>query len=328
CSTEFEKIDGTVIAQKALSAVARTGQSFGLNYLIEFLRGSKSRKIRLEHLNLKTYGVGADISKDEWFAYFKDLIDQGYLRQTTGDYPTLALTGKSDEVLRGNSPVQLFKIIERHNAKQSLVAETSLPYFKDLFDELREKRLVFARNENVPPYVVFSDATLVEMATYLPQNAAEMQRISGVGDVKMYKYGADFLAGIREYCKKSSLASRIDQKSRGRRPKSRTKRGAYGDDTYTTTLKMFRSGISLAEIAQTRELAVSTIESHLARFIPTGEISLDELVPEHKVAPIRKAIIELNAEKAIEPVKELLGEDYSYGEIRAVAADFLRGRKS
>ena len=324
CNTEFEKIDGTIIAQKALSAVARTGQSFGLNYLIEFLRGSKSQKIRLEHLNLKTYGVGADISKDDWFAYFKDLIDQGFLLQKAGNYPTLALTEKSDEVLRGNTQVQLFKIIERRETKKSLVAETSLPYFKDLFDQLREKRLVFARNETVPPYVVFSDATLVEMATYLPQNMVEMQTISGVGDVKMDKYGSDFLAGIRNYCQKNGLMSRIDQKTKIRKPKSRAKRDSTGQTTYISSLSAFKAGMSVAEIAETRGLAVSTIETHLARFIPTGEIKLEELVADHKIEPIRKALIKLNTETAIGPVKEFLGEDYTYGEIRAVAADFLR----
>ncbi len=324
CNTEFEKIDGTIIAQKALSAVSRTGQSFGLNYLIEFLRGSKSQKIRPEHLNLKTYGIGADISKDDWFAYFKDLIDQGLIKQTQGTYPILELTEKSLDVLSGNLPVQLFKIIERREEKKPLVAETSLQYFKDLFDELREKRLAFARNENVPPYVVFSDATLVEMATYLPQNKTEMQQISGVGDVKMDKYGVDFLAAVRDYCQKNGLASRMDQKTRIRKPKARTKRVGVGDDTYTISLKMFRSGMADAEIAKERGLNVSTIEGHLARFVSTGEIRLDELVPDHKIEPIRKAIIELNSENVIAPVKEMLGEDYSYGEIRAVAAAFLQ----
>lgn len=323
CNTEFEKIDGTIIAQKALSAISRTGQSFGLNYLIEFLRGSKSQKIRLEHLNLKTYGVGADISKDDWFAYFKDLIDQGLIKQTHGAYPILELTEKSLNVLSGNLPVQLFKIIERREEKKPLVADASLPYFKDLFDELREKRLAFARNENVPPYVVFSDATLVEMATYLPQNKTEMQQISGVGDVKMDKYGVDFLAAIDKYCQTAGLTSRIDQKTAIRKPRSRAKRDSAGQTTYISSLAAFKAGMSVAQIAETRGLAVSTIETHLARFIPTGEVKLEELVAAHKIEPIRKAIIELNAETAIGPVKEFLGEDYTYGEIRAVAASFL-----
>ena len=105
CQTEFENFDGTVIAQKALSAVARTGQRFGLSYLVEFLRGSKSQKIREEHKELKTYGVGAGLSKDEWTSYFKQLIAQGYLFQAGGTYPTLSLTDKSGDVLRGDIEV-------------------------------------------------------------------------------------------------------------------------------------------------------------------------------------------------------------------------------
>lgn len=324
CSTDFEKIDGTIIAQKALSAVVRTGQRFGLTYLIDFLRGSRSQKIWAEHTTLKTYGVGSDISKEDWFAYFKELISQGFLDQTDGTYPTIGITAKGRDVLKGDGRVELFKITAPDTSRSSTVAETAPPYIKELFDELKQKRLALARAEDLPPYIVFSDASLAEMAAYLPQNEVEMLRISGVGDLKMDKYGAAFLGIIREYCKKNGLASRMNLKTTNRKPKTRTKRDANGDDTYTTSLKMFRAGRPIAEIAATRGLTTSTIEGHLARFIPTGEIKLEELVPAHKVEPIRKAIIELNAETSIGPVKELLGEDYSYGEIRAVAAEFLR----
>ncbi|MEP6925663.1 MAG: DNA helicase RecQ, partial [Pyrinomonadaceae bacterium] len=168
CNTTFERFDGTIIAQKALSAVYRTGGRFGLSYLIDFLRGSQAKTIRDEHKNLKTYGVGADISKNNWFDYFKDLISQGFLAQTEGNYPTIVLTNKSHDVLKGNVPVELIKVTVKEDKKTSLVAaEVSHEYFKDLFEDLKRVRTAFARNENVPPYVIFSDATLVEMATYL-----------------------------------------------------------------------------------------------------------------------------------------------------------------
>jgi len=323
CNTSFEKFDGTIVAQKALSAVARTGQRFGLNYLIDFLRGSKSQKIWDEHKQLKTYGVGADISKEDWFSYFKELISQGYLKQSDGEYPTLMLSPDSERVLRGEVKIELFKPAAQETAKSKAQA-TDLPYIKELFDQLRKLRMEFARDEDVPPYVVFSDATLVEMATYRPQNETEMLRISGVGDLKMDRYGADFLTEIRGYCNENRLDSRIGLKVATRKPKSRTKRDAKGDDTYTVTLKMFRSGHSPAEIAAARELALTTIETHLSRFITSGEVRVDELVPPEKVAPIREAIIQVDAGPAIGPVKEFLGDEYSYGEIRAVAADFLR----
>lgn len=318
CTTVVERFDGTVIAQKALSAVYRTGQRFGMGYLIDFLRGSKSEKIRDEHKNIKTYGVGADISKDNWFDHFKDLIAQGFLAQTEGEYPTIILTEKSTDVLTGKQIVQLIKTKAKEEKKPSLTADASLPYIKELFEELRRLRADFARHENVPPYVVFSDVTLVEMSTYLPQNDWEMRKISGVGDLKFNKYGADFLAAIKKYCLANSLTSRIELRSSRREPKKRTKRDVFGKDTYHTSLDMYREGRSIAEIAKERKLAVSTIENHLTRFIATGEVSLDQFVSLEKVDVIRAAIIKFGDSMALSPIKEYLGEDYSYGEIRAV----------
>ncbi|MBP6005274.1 MAG: DNA helicase RecQ [Pyrinomonadaceae bacterium] len=320
CNTVFERIDGTVIAQKALSAVYRTEQRFGMSYLIDFLRGSQARTIRDEHKNLKTYGIGADISKDEWFAYFKDLIAQGFLAQTAGQYPVIVLTDASPGVLRGDTPVQLIKVKAKEEKRPSLVSGVTHPYIPELFDSLRRLRAAFARDENVPPYVVFSDVTLVEMATYLPQNDWEMRRISGVGDLKFDKYGADFLAEIRDHCRKNSLVSRIDLKVQKRERKTRTKRDAGGNDTYRTTLNMFRDGMSAAEIARKRGLTVTTVEGHLAKFIATGEISLDRVVPPKRAETIRRAIDKFADSEALSPIKEYLGEDYSYGEIRAVIA--------
>ncbi len=323
CNTTFDHFDGTVIAQKALSAVYRTGQRFGLSYLIDFLRGSQAKTIRDEHKSLKTYGVGSDISKDNWFDYFNDLISQGFLTQTEGKYPVIVLTEKSDGVLKGSVRVDLIKVKIREE-KASLASEVSHEYFKDLFDDLKQVRTAFAKSENVPPYIIFSDASLIEMAAYLPLSDAEMLKISGVGDLKLKKYGADVLIIIRNYCHTNKLESRINLKAPKRERKVRTKRDQHGDDTYNISLKMFKSGRSADEIAAERSMVRSTIENHLARFIPTGEIKLEDLVPAYKIEPIRNAIIELNAETSIGPVKEFLGDDYTYGEIRAVAAEFLR----
>ncbi len=320
CTTTFERFDGTVIAQKALSAVYRTGQRFGLSYLVDLLRGSNSAKIRDEHKNLKTYGVGADVSKDNWYEYFRDLIAQGFLAQSEGQYPILMLTETSMDVLAGKTTVSLIKLKIKEEKKQKLVADISVPYIRDLFDNLRQVRTVIARSENVPPYVVFSDATLVEMAAYLPQSDWELRKISGVGDLKFEKYGADFLNEVRNYCRKNNLVSRIDLKSPKRERKPRTKRDGDGRDTYQKSLDLFRDGLSIPEIARERGFGVSTIEGHLARFIPDGKVRLDELVPVEKIDTIRNAVLKFNENGVLSPIKEFLGEDYSYGEIRAVIA--------
>ncbi len=324
CNTTFERFDGTIIAQKALSAVYRTGQRFGMSYLIDFLRGSEAKTIRDEHKNIKTYGIGSDISKNNWFDYFKDLISQNYLAQTEGQYPVIVLTEKCDDVLRGNAQVELIKVKIKEEKKSSLVSDVQHEYFADLFDDLKRTRTALAKGENVPPYVVFSDATLIEMATYLPLDIDGMRKISGVGDLKLDKYGRDFLYDIRNYCKRKNLPSRIDLKSPRRERKVRTKRGPTGDDTYTVSLKMFRAGRAIDEIASERGMVRSTIENHLVQFIPTGELQLGELVPADKVETIRNAIIELDVENGVGKVKEYLGDGYTYGEIRAVAAEFLR----
>ncbi len=151
-----------------------------------------------------------------------------------------------------------------------------------------------------------------------------MLKISGIGDVKMDKYGLDFLRTVKDYCLENNEKSRINLKTPKREPKKRTKRNADGDDTYTITLKMFRGGATIEEIAEERNLSPNTIETHLVRFIPTGEVKLTEIVAEEKIETVRKAILELNAENGIGPIKEYLGEDFSYGEIRAVVADFMR----
>jgi ATP-dependent DNA helicase RecQ len=324
CLSSYEKFDGTVIAQKAMSAVVRTRGRFGMSYLIDFLRGSQAKKIRDEHKNLKTYGVGADISKENWYEYFKDLISQGYLAQTDGEYPVIALTEKSDDVLRGRTRVELIKAKIKEEKKYKYAGNTGLEHYSDLFDDLRNVRAVLARGENVPPYVIFSDATLMEMATFLPLTIADLRKISGVGDLKLNKYGKDFLQEIRNYCRRKGFSTRIDKKIQKRERKQRTRRDRNGDDTYSISLKMFRSGMSVDKIAAERSLAVSTIQAHLARFIAAGQLKVGELVPANKIEPIRRAFVDLNGEVGIGKVKELLGDDYTYGEIRAVAADLER----
>jgi ATP-dependent DNA helicase RecQ len=327
CTTKYERFDGTIIAQKALSAVKRLEQRWGTTYVIDFLRGSKSEKIRGEHKELKTYGVGADISKDNWFDYIKDLIAQGYLKQSTGEYPVLNLTEKSEAVLRGLQKVDLIKVKVKEEKKVSLVGEAAPEYFNDLFNSLKRVRKNFAEKENIAAFIVFSDATLIEMASYLPLSLDEMKKISGVSDVKNEKYGAAFLKEIRGYCEIHQLESRIQLKVPKRERKTRTKRDANGDDTYSISLDMFKSGMAVKDIAEARGLSTTTIETHLARFIYSGEIRLEQLVPYHKIEPIKNAVHKTNPGNATAPVKQFLGDEYSYGEIRAVMASMQRNNE-
>ncbi|MFA5175212.1 MAG: DNA helicase RecQ [Patescibacteria group bacterium] len=207
CLTSREKFDGTVIAQKALSAVARLENRYGLTYVVDFLRGSKSERICENHKTLKTYGIGKDIPKEEWFRYLKDLISFNYLKQIGSEYPILTLTEKSRDVLLGKEKVFLVKI-----AAKIETALSEKAYEHELFDKLKITRIDLAQKENVPAYLIFSDATLLEMATFLPQTMEEIRKISGFGDIKLARYGKIFLKDIVNYCAKRKLASKIIEK--------------------------------------------------------------------------------------------------------------------
>lgn len=311
CLSERKTFDGTVIAQKLLSAVYRLGGRFGLGYTIDFLRGSKSEKIRSEHRAIPTFGAGADISREEWLRYAKDLLALGFLKQVGEPYPTLSLTEKSAAVLRGGTKVMLTESVETKEVESETPA-----YEKELFEKLKALRLETARRENVPPYLIFSDATLLELATYFPTTLVELTRISGFGEVKVARYGKRFLEAIVEYMEASGITSRMDEKTsvRPRRPKKE-----YASDTKRETLALFKKGKKVSEIAKIRGFAISTIENHLAFFIPTGEVSLEDLVPTEKVVLIQKAIREHGA-LSLGTLKSALGDRASYGEIRMVVA--------
>jgi ATP-dependent DNA helicase RecQ len=315
CTTEVETFDGTIVAQKALSAVYRTGQRFGISYLVDLLRGSST--VRDEHQNLKTYGVGSDISKNDWFDHFKDLIARGYLAQSEGKYPIVLLTDTSSEVLAGRVQVELTKArVREERARKLAPADTT--YEQPLFEELRRLRAVFAQAENLPPYIIFSDATLIEMATWLPLTDDDMRRMMGVGDVKMQKYGRDFLAEVRKYCSRLGLESRAGLKASSRARRRRVRK-PDSRSTFEVSLDLFREGKSIPEIASIRDLGLSTVEGHLALFIPAGKVRLEELVPGDKIEPIRAAIFK-HGTAALGPIKTELGDEFSYGEIRAVVA--------
>jgi len=316
CLTDFKRFDATLIAQKALSAVSRLKERFGSTYVIDFLRGSKSEKIWEEHKQLKTYGIGADISKPEWQRYLRELAAQGYLQVTEDMYPILKLTEKSEAVLKGLEKVELVEteVIEE---RQPVAA---LPFEASLFAELRSLRADIARLENVPPYIILSDASLQEMATYFPQTLDELRLISGFGDVKLARYGREFLLPLKTYAEKNGLVSKIKQKSAKRERKPVKERAAVrSSDTAKESFTLYRAGKPVSEIAALRGLAATTIEGHLSFYIYKGEMDVTELVKSEKIPAIKDIVLSYGAEK-LSPIKEVLGDDFTYGEIKAVVA--------
>lgn len=320
CLGEKKRSDHSIEAQKLLSAVSRLNQRFGLNYVIDFLRGSTTCKP--EHQSLKTYSIGKDISKERWKAITKELIQLQYLQQSEGEYPVLQLNEKSMQVLKGELTVMLTTSVSTsiQPAQQQYTAQEHL--HKDLLSILKATRYQLAEEENVPAFQIFSDATLVELATYLPLTNTDLAKISGFGDIKLERYGNSFLDAILDYCVANELATKINSKT----PKRQKKLVAHEKitDTKIASLQLFQEGKPVTEIAALRNLSTGTIEGHLAHFVFTGQVDVTELVPKEKMNPIIKAVEKNGNLIETGPVKQLLGESYSYGEIKAVISYMRR----
>jgi ATP-dependent DNA helicase RecQ len=319
CLTEFKRFDGTLIAQKALSAVTRLKERFGAGVVVDFLRGAANPKITEEHKQLKTYRVGADISKADWQRYIGELASMGYLQFTEDVYPVLKLTPNSEAVLKGQVKVEL--IASQTTTEQQ--AKSALQFEAELLADLKNLRQDMAAKENIPPYIILSDASLVEIATYLPQTLDELRLISGFGDIKLARYGREFLLLAKGYSDAKGLSSRISQKIPKRERKPKTERNGSvstkGLDTAYISYSLFRQGQVVAEIAASRGLSAGTIEGHLSQYIYTGGIEINELVSEEKKLKIQDMVESYGAD-TLGPLKEVLGEDYSYGEIKATLA--------
>ncbi len=314
CLHHYEEIDATEIAQKALSAVARLDQRFGANYVIDFLRGSQSAKIRDVHRQLKTYGVGSDLSKDNWRHYLNELIHEGLLKRSAGQYPVIELTEKSHAVLKGETKVKLSKAVEVETA---FIKEEAPELHADLVRILKDLRRILADSEGVPAYVVLSAATLHELASFLPNTLEELHRISGFGTIKVQRYGEVLLAQIRKYCEQHQLDSNLPPVQPTSRKKSKTTSGA----TYLKTLELFQAGKNRFEISKERGLALGTIESHFEKLIRQGKIKANDVLEEETISIIKDAISKVE-QVGLRPVKEELGDAFTYGEIRIVAAEW------
>ena len=237
CLSEIEKTDQTIEAQKLLSAVSRLQQRFGMNYVIDFLRGSSTTK--QEHQSIKTYSIGKDISKDRWKLIARGLLQLQYLQVSDGEYPVLQLNEKSTAILKGELKVMLTKSVTVSKAPVGKLS-TAENIQQDLFTTLKAIRYDLANDENVAAFQIFSDATLVELATYLPLTNTDLAKISGFGDIKLAKYGNSFLEAIIDYCVLNNLSTKINLKA----PK-RIKTSDASDkttDTKKASFQLFKLG--------------------------------------------------------------------------------------
>jgi ATP-dependent DNA helicase RecQ len=205
CLDDVEMVEGTVIAQKILSCVHRLGMRFGINYVMDVLRGSKAQNIfNRGHDKLSTYRLMEEYSESDLRYYIEGLINQNYLKLSEGEYPVLQWTEESKDVIQGKAAIKFRKKHTRERKK----APIKLDHDEILFEKLRLLRKELAQKEQIPPYVVFSDKTLLEMAAYFPQSQEEFVLINGVGPIKCIKYGNLFLELIQSYCEEHAIFKR------------------------------------------------------------------------------------------------------------------------
>ncbi|CAM1352281.1 ATP-dependent DNA helicase RecQ [Tenacibaculum insulae] len=301
CKNPPQFFDGTVIAQKALSAIYRLQEKEAMGTVIDVLRGAKNAAVLdKNYQTLKTYGVGNDISWKDWQHYMIQLINQGYCQIAFHLNNTLHLTEFSKKVLFDKEKVQLNIPVEFKKEVQKTTSakkKATSKVIKDtLFERLRKLRYRIAKEENIAAYLVFSDATLKELEKERPQTDNAFLAISGVGQRKLEVYGGEFIEEIKTF---------IGEKKRGRK------------DTTLETYNLYKEGFSIDEIADKRNLKAQTIFSHLSKLYLEGkDVSLDEFIDASTIKLIANAKKVLKNEPTLKPYFEFLGEKIPYEQIR------------
>ncbi len=208
CNDDTKKVDALIDAQKVLSAIARTNQSFGINYIIDVVWGANTEKIRQRnHDKLKTFGIGKDKDKKWWRAIINELISQEFIYQDTERFNVLRMSEEGKNVLFGKQNFFISKqtaLSDKKSTAKVKADHKSLVVNEDLFIELKEVRTKLAHDKNVPPYIIFSDKSLVEMTAIQPKNDEEFLTVSGVGEKKLEAYGSYFLPTIQKFLQKNA----------------------------------------------------------------------------------------------------------------------------
>lgn len=316
CLNYVDDMDATIDAQKILSCVYRLQQGFGIKYVIDVLRGSRNKNIlERRHDSLSTYGLMRDQSEGDLLLVINALLDQGYLKRSEGDYPLLQWTERSREVTSGATKMMIRRFksfserIVRRNQNTNDTIESD--YNPKLFKELVALRTEWATNTQVPPFVVFGDRTLMEMAFRYPTTRESMLGINGLSLTKWEKYGQSFVDCIQAFCNTYPDTA-----------KTQTKRPMFLETSPSSveSARLFRLGQSIAQIAQQRKLSPGTILDHLVEQITLGaDLDISALVPASRQESINQAITAVGLEK-LRPIKEALPEDFTYEEIKLVAA--------
>jgi ATP-dependent DNA helicase RecQ len=299
CLDSRTSIDVTTEAQMVMSCMIRMGQRFGKTLTAQVLTGSRNKKVtEMGFDKLTTYGIMKEKGSKEVSDFIEFLISQELIAIEQGQFPTLYVSPKGKDILLGKEKV--------HRRETVKVREIS----KDdpLFETLREVRRTIAERENVPPFVIFSDAALKDMCAKLPRTSEDFLGVSGVGELKLQKYGLEFIQAIRQFCE--AHPERQPEQGKAAPPKKVAKK-AVGD-SHLETLQLHQQNLSIEQIAEKRELALSTVESHLIQCAQQGmEVDFSKLIPAEYIPMLQKAVEEAGRSR-LKPIKDLLPEEVSY----------------
>jgi ATP-dependent DNA helicase RecQ len=316
CLSKKEVFDAAVPARKILSAIARAGGRFGKNYIVDILRGRRIQKILVNgHDRLSVFGIIKDLSENEIGHIIKQLIDLNFIAKTIGQYPTLSLTKKGAEFMQGKEKLELPRLKDDFGIEAE-ARKGELDYNPEMFENLRALRKDIADRAGVPPFVIFGDTTLREMAYYFPPDKENFARLAGVGEKKLLEFADVFLEAINKFAVENNISSISVSESRAARPVRIKIRSLQ---FHMRTKELVIKKIPIDRIAKDQDLKPSTIINHIEKLIDAGEkLDLEYLkLPSDKFEKIKNAFRECGDEK-LKPVFEYLREKYEYDDIRLV----------
>ena len=330
CLNPVESWDGTVAAQKALSAIYRVKEGFGAGHLADVLVGKRTRAIeRWGHENVSTFGVGTELSRAEWLSVYRQLVAAGLADVDMEGYGALKLNAQSWEVMRGGRGVALRRdpVPVRAAALGAGSTETASPEAKVLWESLRGLRLEISREQGVPPYAVFSDRTLQELVRYRPQAVEELLGISGVGRMKLAAYGERIVQVLRrhevEHGRPQDLPDAPAPRVEKTRPASQDLSG-----TERISLDAFRDKGSVEAVAAERGLRPATIYGHLTKAVALGHVSAAEVtgLSRGQLSRIEDCLGSRRGKASLGAAVEALDGEFGYEILRCVQAQMMRER--
>jgi ATP-dependent DNA helicase RecQ len=324
CLSPRETWDGTVAAQKFLSCVYRirekSGFGVGIQHVVEVLCGADTEKVRkFGHHSLSTYGIGTEHGRSEWAAIGRELVRLGFLRQNANEFNTTELTNEGRAALKARQKVTLTRPVAAPAPEKHRVGEIACD--EALFDRLRQLRKTLADERGVPPYIVFSDVSLRQMARSYPRTENEFSRISGVGEKKLHEFGEVFLREIRNFLETNPRQIFADESFSAPATPVRSRL----NDTARETLHFLRQGKSVEQIAIIRGLKESTIYGHLEDAVLAGEKIEVETVLDATSRRDIEAAFERHGFGNLVGAVESLGGRYSSGQLRFFRLAAQRG---